>query len=169
LAPTSPSAPLPRDKSLGESAYLQEQAANAKAAIKNTLSDLGEQLGKAADPRLLTQSHPWAAVGTAAIAGFIAAAAFVPSREDRALKRLAKIEQALSGHNGNGKETVKTTQAGGKTKVEKKGMLSTVLGELVKSMGPALASSLTAAVSIDSNMKRSGQSAPPPPSSPGTT
>lgn len=56
------------------------------------------QLQAGADPKRLTREHPWIAVGTAAVAGFVGAMVAVPSKEDAALKRLARIERALNSH-----------------------------------------------------------------------
>ena len=160
MAQTLPTAQPPRDKSLDEAQYLQEQAANAKAAVKNAIGDLGQQLGAGIDPKGWTRDHPWATMGAAAAAGFVCAAVFVPSREQSALKRLAAIERALSGEPTNGETTTTKSEAGGK-KVVKKGMLSNVLGELVKSMGPALASSLTAGAAVKGVAKQEASAGPP--------
>jgi hypothetical protein len=160
MAQTLPTAQPPRDKSLGEAQYLQEQAANAKAAIKNAVSDLGQQIGAGIDPKEWTREHPWTTMGAAAAAGFLCAAVFVPSREQSALKRLAAIERALSDEPTNGESTTTSTDSSGGKKVVKKGMFSNVLGELVKSMGPALASSLTAGIAAKGAGAQNGSTPP---------
>src|SRR5205814_1834530 len=53
-AATPQTAPPPREKltsELTEAQYLQEQAANAKAALKQTLTDFGQHLAAGADQR----------------------------------------------------------------------------------------------------------------------
>jgi len=89
---------------LTESQYLAKQAADAKAAISNSIAELGRELSQSADPRAWMQVHPWATLGAAAVAGFAAAGLMVPSKEEQALNRLAKLEAALNvkDHNGNG-------------------------------------------------------------------
>jgi hypothetical protein len=81
-AATSPSAPRPdplKNENLSEAAFLQGEAQTAKAAIVRTLEDLKEDLRTAADLRLWTEQHPWAALGIASLAGFMAASVVVPS------------------------------------------------------------------------------------------
>lgn len=121
--------------------FLKEQAANAKAAIKQALGDFGKGLGHGVDPRAWTQEYPWISLGAAAVAGFVAASALVPSKEQQALKRLARIEKAL--HPEQHPATHERVESDGK-KVEKKGFLAAITGDLIKAVGPALASALTA-------------------------
>lgn len=75
--------------------YLAEQARQAKEALRAGLSRLGADAGEVADPRRWARRHPWVTVGATAAAGFMAAYALVPSKEDRALKKIARIERAL--------------------------------------------------------------------------
>src|SRR3954452_3884664 len=88
---TSTSVPKAQ-QALGESEFLTKQAADAKAAISRVVSDMKNDLAKSADPRGWMQVAPWTTLGVAAVAGFVAAAVAVPSKEDQALKRLKKIE-----------------------------------------------------------------------------
>jgi len=98
------------------------------------LKDLKAKLGQGVDPKAWAKEHPWIAVGAAAVAGFAATAALVPSKEEQALKKLAAIERALNvgrervEPNGNGKH-----EKGG-------GMLKTVLTEAAGLLRPVLAS-----------------------------
>ena len=57
-------------------------------ALKNGIADIGHGV----DPRRLAGSHPWLSLLVAAVAGFVASAAVVPSEEDQLLKKLSKIE-----------------------------------------------------------------------------
>ncbi len=65
---------------LTESDYLDQQAKNARLAIAHTVADLACHLKNAADPAAWTRTYPKAGVGVGLLAGFIAAAAAVPSR-----------------------------------------------------------------------------------------
>jgi hypothetical protein len=133
-------------KELSEADFLKAQQANAKAAIVRTLGEIKDSVAQGVDARNLVYHHPWLSSAGAAVTGFVAAAVAVPSREQSALKRLAKWEKAL--HHAEGRRAPEDDQAAsdGKPKVkqEKQGFFAHVAGELVKSVGPALASALTA-------------------------
>src|SRR4051794_14895143 len=92
-APPKPGEPAPKHD---EAAFLAQQAVDAKAAISRALSELGSGLGQAANLNAVMRQHPWMTLGASAVAGFFATAALVPSKEDQALKKLAKIERALN-------------------------------------------------------------------------
>src|SRR5687767_3043371 len=84
--------PPPADapaKSLSEAEFLQQQAANAKAAIGRALADFTGQLAHGVDPRLWAKEYPWYTVGAAAVGGFVAAALLIPSKQEQALRKLA--------------------------------------------------------------------------------
>src|SRR3954463_13405699 len=78
-----------------ESEFIARQQREAKDAFANTVARLKDDIGKSADPRLWTKEYPWASLAAAAIGGFVAATLTVPSKEEQALKRLAKIEGAI--------------------------------------------------------------------------
>jgi hypothetical protein len=149
----SPTAQLPKDKSQSEAMFLKEQAANAKAALKQALGDFGKGLGHGVDPRAWTQQYPWMSLGAAAIAGFVAASAVIPSKEDQALKRLARIEKALHPEQHEPKHD--RVESDGK-KVQKKGFLAAITGDLIKAVGPALASALTAGMTAQATTDPGG-------------
>lgn len=72
----------------------------------------------------------------------------VPSKEDQALKRLAKIERALNPPPPLKKDDIDEDHAGG-AKAYKAGRQSftrTIMGEVIKAVQPALLSMLTAGV-----------------------
>ena len=121
--------------------FLREQAANAKAALKQAIGEFGRGLGHGVDPRAWTQQYPWMTLGAAAVAGFVAASAVIPSKEQQALKHLERIEKALHPEQHEPKH--ERVESDGK-KVEKKGFLAAIAGDLIKAVGPALASALTA-------------------------
>src|SRR4051812_33171638 len=89
---TSPSAPKTPP---GESDFLTRQAADAKSAISRVMDDIKHDVAHGVDPRAWMQVAPWTTLASATIAGFLAAAAAVPSKEQQALKRLRKLEDAL--------------------------------------------------------------------------
>jgi hypothetical protein len=132
-------APPPRAPSKSEADYLHEQAANAKAALKQTLGEVFGGLGSGVSPAKWTEEHPWCMLAGATVAGFTAACLAVPSKEAAALKRLKKLEEALREppperhHESNGK------------KAEKKGLVAVIAAELIRASGGILATVLKAA------------------------
>jgi hypothetical protein len=131
-----------------EAAFLAQQAADAKAAISAALSDIGTNLGQAVNVGALTRQHPWLTLGASTVAGFIASALLVPSKEDQALKKLAKIERALNPAppvSGKPEES----SNGDSAQDYKKGKQSfgrAIFGEVIKAVQPAILSMLTAGV-----------------------
>jgi hypothetical protein len=92
---------------LTEAEFLEQQSAAARKAITDAFDDLKVDLAKGTDPRVWMKSHPWITLASAAVAGFAAAAAVVPSKEQEALSKLQRIERALNPgrhaqENGNG-------------------------------------------------------------------
>lgn len=115
------------------------------------LSDLGVDLGHAANPGPLMRKHPWMTLGASVVAGFAASAALVPSKEQQALRKLAKIERALNPPPPpNKKDDDADEPADQGAKDYKSGRTSftrTLLGEVIKAVQPALLSMLTAGIS----------------------
>src|SRR5213594_1515598 len=83
------------NQELTEADFLKAQEANAKAAFTRTLGEIKDNAIAAADIRNVTYHHPWMTAAGAAVAGFVTAALVVPSKEETALKRLARWEKAL--------------------------------------------------------------------------
>ncbi len=109
-------------------------------------------------------------VAGAAVAGFAAAAAFVPSKEDQALRRLAAMERALmpkpsrasaahaSGDDGE--------DAGAKDFSKgRSGFMGAIGRQLLETIKPALMSALTAGITAKAATPDNGYEAPQPPSS----
>lgn len=144
-APPKPGEPAPTSD---EAAFLAQQAADAKAAIARTLSELGNGLGQAVNVAGLTRQFPWATLGASAVAGFVATAMLVPSKEDQALKRLAKIERALNPPPPPKKEGSEEDHGAGaqQYKAGRQSFTRTIMGEVIKAVQPALLSMLTAGV-----------------------
>lgn len=137
---------------MGESAYLTRQAQLAKQAMGRAASELGAVAARAADPRPWAQHHPWMTLGASAVAGFVATALLVPSKEQSALKRLAEIERALNpqppapkhpskGDNGN----VESGEHGYKTGRQSFGRA--LMTEVIGALKPAIISLISAGVS----------------------
>ena len=140
--PTSTSAPK---TPLGEAEFLQKQAADAKAAIGAVVNDLKRDLAQGVDPRGWMQVAPWTTLAAAAVAGFAAAAVAVPSKEEQTLKRLKKIEEALTPKprpvdaavNGDQVRKVESGQGS---------FLAGLAGQVLRSIQPVLMSALTAGI-----------------------
>lgn len=76
-----------------EAEYIARQTAEARAAISNTINAISGDMKDTVDVRLWTRQYPWLAVGAAVCAGFAAACAVVPSKEEEeklTLEALAK-------------------------------------------------------------------------------
>jgi hypothetical protein len=56
-----------------EATFLQQQAADAQVAMRQTLAAMQETAKSAADVGAWTREYPWHAVGVAAVAGFLTA------------------------------------------------------------------------------------------------
>jgi hypothetical protein len=137
------------DKS-SDADFLSRQAEEAMAAIKRTLTEMKGELAEGVNPVEWAREYPWLTLGASAVAGFVATSMLVPSKEEQALRKLARIERALNperhrrepakheDNNGNGKAD--HAEAGGG------GMMSMLARELIKTLRPALVSLITAGV-----------------------
>lgn len=147
---------------VGESAYLVRQQQLARQAMSRALGDLFSFGKQAADPGKAMASHPWVTLAAGAAAGFAAAAVAVPSKEQQALRKLAKIERALNmnpperhAHNGKAGPADGAANEGydvsGKSgeqayKSGRASLMRAVLGEVIGALKPAIISLLTAGV-----------------------
>jgi hypothetical protein len=76
LGITSPTGPQIRQyNTQDEATFLQQQAADARVAIQQTLAEMQETAKAAADVRRWTQQYPWIAVSAATVLGFVAVSA----------------------------------------------------------------------------------------------
>src|SRR5690348_16195859 len=136
-----PPPPSTSPEKLSEADYLAQQAHNAQLAMSKAFAEMKARLGQGVDPKLWAKEYPWMTIGAAAVAGFLAAYTLIPSKEEQALKRLARIERALnpprSRHEEHSNGNEKKEEGGG-------GMLSTILHEALGVVRPALVSLLTA-------------------------
>lgn len=140
----TPATPAPTGD---ESAYLARQAADARAAISATLARIGADLGQTASVAAWARHYPLITVGASAAAAFVATAVLVPSKEQQALSRLAKIERALHPSPPRKREDDATDgDDAGKFKTGRQSFARSILGEVIKAVQPALLSLLTASV-----------------------
>lgn len=113
-----------------------------------------KDLGRGVDPRAWTASHPWIALATAAVGGFVAATQFVPSKDEQLLKKLEQIREAVMPEITKKTQTEREREAAaeqldndGKPQKQKgRGFFSVIGTELVKYLAPALSSALSAAI-----------------------
>ena len=142
-APPKPGEPAPKTD---EARFLAQQAADAKAAISATLAEIGKDLGQAVNVGALTRQYPWLTLGASTVAGFVATAMLVPSKEDQALKRLAKIERALNPEPPPPTHEEKDRDHATDYKKGKQSFTRSLMGEVLKAVQPAIMSMLTAGV-----------------------
>jgi hypothetical protein len=158
--PSAPTAAAnPAD--LSEAQFLEQQAALARAAIANTFKRFTQDLGQGANPVEWAREYPWTSMGAAAVAGFVAANMLIPSKEDQALKKLAKLERALNSPPPPVIDTATTDK-----EPAKHGVLYGLLNQALKAIQPAIISAITAHVA--KNEPTNGQAhaaaaGPPPP------
>lgn len=157
-----------------EAEFLQRQAEEAAKAISAVFGEFSKNLRDGVDPKAWTKEHPWAMVAGAAVAGFAAAAAFVPSKEDQALRRLIAMERALmpkppkaaaaaaDGHHDAGEDGGAKDFSKGRT-----GFMGAVARQLLETIKPALMSALTAGITAKAAVPDPEYQPPqPPPSDP---
>lgn len=150
------------DPAASEAEYLAHQAADAKAAIARTLSQIGADLGHAVSPVGAIGSHPWLTLSATTVAGFVAAAAMVPSKKQQALRKLARIEKALHPERNRHIDQELYERDGNEPKRAKAGGRSlavAIVDGLFKTLQPILLSSLNAAIARPSKEKMQADAA----------
>lgn len=143
--------PQPLHPESSEADFLTLQQEHAKAAIGRVVSELKGALADGANPKEWMQQYPWATLGVSAVAGFVATTLLVPSREQQALKKLAEIERALNPGRAERERDDHPDSIDGKAgaddyKAGKQSFMTSLLGEAIKAVRPALISLLTAGV-----------------------
>lgn len=138
---TKPPAPDTPPEKLSEAEYLAQQAETAKQALAHAWQQAKTRLGQGVAPSEWAKEYPWITVGAAAVAGFVATAALVPSKEQQALKKLAAIERALNP--GPVREEDHSNGDGHK---ESHGILGTILHEALNIAKPVLLSMMSAGI-----------------------
>jgi hypothetical protein len=134
-----PALQTPPDK-LTESEYLAQQAEAAKLAMASAWAQVKERLAQGASPQAWAKEHPWVAVSAAAVAGFVAASAIIPSKEEQTLKKLAAIERALNP----ALQRAEHAEGNGHGKKAPASFLTTLLHEALAIARPAIVSLMTA-------------------------
>ena len=141
--------PQPLHPESSEADFLTLQQEHAKAAIGRAVSELKTALAGGVDPRYWMKEYPWATLGASAVAGFVAAAALIPSKEEQALKKLAAIEKALNPPPPRRHEpeedvaSVDGKRGAQDYKSGRSGMLTAIMGEMIGAIKPALVSLLS--------------------------
>ncbi len=146
---------------LSETEYLAREAEQARGAISNTIGRMRQSLVDAADVRAWARRYPWATVGAAAAAGFVAAAALVPGRrreqpeprEPSLLERILSDEQIA--------ERLKQLAAEDEARPPRDSTARAVVSTLVQTFGPAVQSAILSALAA--------KAAPPETSEPSAT
>jgi hypothetical protein len=138
---TKPPSPETPAEKLNESEYLAQQAEAARLAMTHAWTQIKARLGQGVAPQAWAKEYPWITVGAAAVAGFVATAALVPSKEAQALKKLAAIERAL-----NPGPAHEEPHANGNGKKEGQGIMATVLHEVLNIAKPVLLSMMSAGI-----------------------
>jgi hypothetical protein len=163
-APASAAAATTNPGELSEAQFLQQQAELAKEAIARTFKQVTAGLGQGANPVEWAKEYPWVSVGAAAVAGFVAANMLIPSKEDQALKKLARLERALSAPPPpviDGSTPDKDPA--------KHGVLYGLMNQALKAIQPAIISAITAHVAKNepTNGQQHPGASPPSGSAPG--
>jgi hypothetical protein len=152
-APASAAATATNPGELSEAQFLQQQAQLAKDAVARTFQQFTAGLGQGANPVEWAREYPWISVGAAAALGFVAANMLIPTKEDQALKKLARLERALS--------SPPPPVVDGSTPDKdpaKHGMLYGLMNQTLKAIQPAIISAITAHVA--KNEPKNAQQAP---------
>jgi len=121
-------------KAESEAEYLRRQSADAKSALSQTMKLMGSEFARGTSVGAWTGAHPWAALSAATIAGFTVASIIVPSKEERALERLAKLTRALRPMAGVDDDARHTSNGHKRDESSKPdpGMLRGMLGEVLR-------------------------------------
>jgi ElaB/YqjD/DUF883 family membrane-anchored ribosome-binding protein len=98
---------------LTEAQLLQQTAAEVKQAISRTVARLKQDALTAADVRLWSQEHPWAVVGAAAAAGFVAATLVTPAKDQDLKDKFSELVDTLKSQDKRDGKTGETSSGGG--------------------------------------------------------
>lgn len=130
---------------LNETEFLRQEADAARQAISATIEEMRATLKDAGDLSVWAKRYPWASMGVATAAGFLAAAAFVPKRrhssddEPEFLRRVLADEQIAERVKQIAEESPDHRRGGG-------GLVQSVAMSLLRTFGPALQTAVTSAL-----------------------
>ncbi|CAN5439083.1 hypothetical protein BH09PLA1_BH09PLA1_19420 [soil metagenome] len=139
---------MPADSETGETTYLQREARQAKQAMSHAVSAATRDLAHSIDPRTWTAAHPWIAMSTAAVGGFVAASKVVPSRDEEWRDKLQQIREAVIGEPRRDRsEDSRADSADEKPGKSKTRSILGIIGtEFLRYAGPAITTALSAAL-----------------------
>ena len=137
-------------KEPAEGDFLTQQANDASAAMSALVQEFKAKLGQGVDVEGWAKEYPWLVVGGAAVAGFLGAYALVPSKEQTALQKLAKIEAALApppmGFPGTPPPASPLDSHASEYKPGKQTFFAGLAREVLGAVKPALISALSAGI-----------------------
>jgi ElaB/YqjD/DUF883 family membrane-anchored ribosome-binding protein len=98
---------------LTEAQLLEHTAAEVKQAISRTVARLKQDALTAADVRLWSQQHPWAVVGAAAAAGFVAATLVTPAKDQDLKHKFSELIDTLKSQGKQDGKAGESNSGGG--------------------------------------------------------
>jgi hypothetical protein len=130
---------------LSETEYLTCEANAAREAISDTLAQMRQSLKDSADVRAWARQYPWATLGAAAAAGFLAATAVIPKRresekehEPMLMERILADEQIAA--------RIKELAEEDENRPKRPGVVSSLAMTLLRTFGPAVQSAIASAL-----------------------
>jgi hypothetical protein len=137
----------PDGKPLPEPRYITAEGEKARAAMKRITTDLAELVkgGVDLDLKGLLSQHPWVTMGAAAAAGFLAASAVTPSRDQSLVERLKSLMPESSEPTIAAAGAAPAPEAA--QYARKSGATASVLSHLVDAFKTAVVSTVTSAIS----------------------
>ncbi len=130
-----------------EREFLDRQCDEARVAIAAALRQARSDLSKGMNPAGWTREYPVVAIGSALVAGFVAATA-IPSKQQRELNELKKVAQALHGPPG---------QAAPTSELPRTPLWHTLVREALQMIMPVLLDALGSLQDGDSKSAHNGQ------------
>jgi len=127
---------------LSESEFLRLEADKAKASIGVSLDRAKVALSHGLDPTVPLRRHPLITLVAATAAGFIATVVAVPSKHERALRELERLNRAM--HPQPAPSTNGAKPSNGPSEDAKIGLLAYLLKEVLSFARPILVSQITA-------------------------
>ncbi len=134
---------------LSESEYLIRQAEEAKEAAAKAFANAKALLGNAIDPREAAKSHPFIAISSAALAGFVAAVVAIPSKRQQEQRRLDKLYEAL-----HPKPVEPSKNPDGKPVAAPVPIWMSLLKEAIAIARPLLVTAVTAGLNAQANQEK---------------
>jgi len=135
------------DKKVTEAAYVTEQAEQAKAAIASVLGDMKGAIAQSVNLKEWTRQYPWITTASAAVAGFVAAMAVTPSKDESLKEKWEAFKDKLTPDlSAKQPEVNARTVADQPAQDDNPSWFSVVLREVLKAVGPTIGGMLTGAL-----------------------